>query len=155
IDACHAAGGGRVVMPPGVFVTGTIRLKSNVTLYVSAGARLKGSTNSGDYPKDAGLCDWAPKFSWGREFTGTLVYSEGAENIGLEGPGTVDGSQTGTKPRTFPNAGDPELRRPMLVRFRDCTHVRVRDVTLTNPASFTTLFVGCSDVDIDNVRVRS
>jgi hypothetical protein len=43
----------------------------------------------------------------------------------------------------------------MLVRFRECRNVRVRDVTLTNPASFTTLFVGCSDLLFDGVRVRS
>lgn len=155
IETAYRAGGGRVVVPPGVFVTGTIRLRSNVSLYLAPGATLKGSPNAADYPKDAGLCDWHPKFPWGREFTGTLIYAEGASNIALEGPGTADGSQTAGKNRTFPNAGDPEHRRPMLVRFRDCTHVRVRDVTLTNPASFTTLFVGCSDVYIDNVRVRS
>jgi hypothetical protein len=143
------------MVPAGVFVTGTIRLKSHVTLYLNPGARLLGSRNSADYPKDAGLCDWHPKFSWGREFTGTLLYSEAAEDIGLEGPGTIDGSQGPRNARVFPNPQDPEHRRPMLVRFRNCNSVRVKDVTLTNPASFTTLFVGCSDMLIDGVRVRS
>jgi len=66
IDACHAAGGGRVILPRGVFVTGTIRLKSHVTLRVEAGARLAGSTRSDDYPKEGGECDWHPRFPWGR-----------------------------------------------------------------------------------------
>jgi hypothetical protein len=155
IDACHAAGGGRVIVPPGVFVTGTIRLKSNVTLHLESGARIQGSRNQADYPKDAGLCDWHTKFNWGREFTGTLIYAEGVENIGLEGTGIIDGSQGAGKDRVFPNPGDPERRRPMLIRFRDCRNVRVRDVTLVRPASFTTLFVGCRDMLFDGVRVRS
>jgi len=155
IDACHASGGGRVVVPRGVFTTGTIRLKSHVTLRVDAGARLVGSTNQADYPKDAGVCDWHPRFSWGREFTGTLVFAEGVEDIAIEGEGVIDGAQKPGKARTFPNPGDPENRRPMLVRFRDCANVRVTGVTLVNPASFTTFFVGCRDVLIDRVRVRS
>jgi len=155
IDTCSTAGGGRVVVPPGVFVTGTIRLKDNVTLYVEAGSRLQGSRNQADYPKDAGLCDWAPKFGWSRQLNGTLVYAEGAENIGIEGTGTIDGAQNAGRNRTFPNVGDNEQRRPMLVRFRDCGHVRVRDVTLIRPASFTSLFVGCRDLLFDGVRVRS
>jgi hypothetical protein len=155
IDACHNAGGGRVVVPRGVFVTGTIRLKSHVTLRIDAGARLVGSTNSADYPKDAGLCDWHPRFTWGREFTGTLVFAEQAEDIAIEGEGTIDGAQRPGRERTFPNPGDPEHRRPMLVRLRDCVNVRITGVTLTNPASFTTFFVGCRDLLIDRVRVRS
>jgi hypothetical protein len=155
IDACHAAGGGRVVVPAGVFVTGTIRLKSHVTLYLNPGARLQGSKDSADYPKDAGLCDWHPKFPWGREFTETLIYAEQAEDIAIEGPGTIDGAQRPGSARTFPNPGDPERRRPMLVRLRDCVDVRITDITLTNPASFTTFFVGCRDLLIDRVRIRS
>ncbi len=155
IDACHASGGGRVVLSRGTFLTGTIRLKSHVTLFIDAGARLLGSPNIADYPKDAGVCDWSPKFNWGRELTGSLVYAENAEDIGIEGGGTIDGSQGAGKLRSFPNPGDAEKRRPMMVRFRDCTNVHVRDITLTNPASFTTFFVACRDMSFDHIRVRS
>ena len=155
IDACHAAGGGRVVVRRGTFLTGTIRLKSHVRLRIEAGARLVGSPNSADYPKDAGVCDWHPRFTWGHELTGTLIYAEQAENIAIEGQGTIDGAQRSGRAPTFPNPGDPERRRPMLVRLRDCVNVRITDITLTNPASFTTFFVGCRDLLIDAVRVRS
>src|SRR5258708_8066189 len=49
IDACHNAGGGRVVVPTGHFIAGAIHLKSNVNLYLSAGATLKFSTNPEKY----------------------------------------------------------------------------------------------------------
>src|SRR5512133_1436323 len=54
VDACHAAGGGVVYMPPGVYHSGTVLLRSNVTLYLEAGATLLGSKNLADYAKHAG-----------------------------------------------------------------------------------------------------
>src|SRR5207249_11693477 len=50
IDACADAGGGKVVVPPGRYVTGPIFLKSNLELEVLAGATLLGITNFADYP---------------------------------------------------------------------------------------------------------
>lgn len=155
IDACHAAGGGRVVISQGNFVTGTVRLKSHVTLFIDDGATLLGSPNIADYPKDAGVCDWHARFNWAHELTGSLIYAEGVDDIGIEGKGTIDGGQRPGKPRAFPNPADPEKRRPMMVRFRNCTNVRLRDVTLTNPASFTTFFIACRGMLFDGVKVNS
>ena len=52
IDYVHAHGGGRLVFYPGAYVTGSIYLKSNVTLHIEQGATLLGSTNPWDYVKD-------------------------------------------------------------------------------------------------------
>ncbi len=49
LDACFLAGGGRVIVPKGVFYTGGLRLRSNTTLYLEAGAILRGSRNPADY----------------------------------------------------------------------------------------------------------
>lgn len=49
IDACFLAGGGRVVVPAGIYLTGGLRLRSNVALYLQSGAILRGSTNPDDY----------------------------------------------------------------------------------------------------------
>ncbi|HET6739571.1 MAG TPA: hypothetical protein VFH76_11575, partial [Kribbella sp.] len=49
VEACHASGGGRVVVPPGVWHTTGIRLLSYVELHVSAGATLRFSTDPADY----------------------------------------------------------------------------------------------------------
>jgi len=48
-DDCHAIGGGRVVVPEGAFVTGSLRLKSRVTLKIDQGGILRGSPKIGDY----------------------------------------------------------------------------------------------------------
>ncbi|MDP3433447.1 MAG: hypothetical protein Q8T04_10835 [Bacteroidota bacterium] len=52
VDECAAAGGGRVVVPAGTFVTGTVFLKSNVNLYLENGAVLQGSKDLKDYSRD-------------------------------------------------------------------------------------------------------
>ena len=49
LDACFLEGGGRVVIPKGVFLTGGVRLRSNTTLYLEAGAILRGSRDNNDY----------------------------------------------------------------------------------------------------------
>ena len=88
IEACHAAGGGRVIVPPGLFLTGAINLKSNVNLYLSEGATLKFSTDPAKYLPVV--------FT---RFEGTecmnfspFIYAFEQENIAITGTGLLDGS---------------------------------------------------------------
>ncbi|MDZ7371187.1 MAG: glycosyl hydrolase family 28-related protein, partial [candidate division KSB1 bacterium] len=79
IDAASLAGG-RVVIPPGVFVSGSLQLKSNVELYLEAGAVLKGSNRVEDYQLE------------GRKRG--LIFAYEALNITLSGQGIIDGNGT-------------------------------------------------------------
>lgn len=88
IEACNKAGGGRVVVPAGVFLTGAIHLKSNVNLYVSEGATLKFSADSEKYLpvvytrfEGTECMNYSP-----------LIYAFEQENIAITGTGTLDGS---------------------------------------------------------------
>jgi len=88
IEACHNAGGGRVVVPAGIFSTGAIQLKSNVNLYLSEGATLKFSTDTEKYLPAVYT-----------RFEGTecmnyspFIYAFEQENIAITGSGTLDGS---------------------------------------------------------------
>ena len=88
IDACNKAGGGRVVVPAGTFLTGAIHLKSNVNLYVSEGATLKFATDPEKYLplvytrfEGTECMNYSP-----------FVYAFEQENIAITGPGTLDGS---------------------------------------------------------------
>lgn len=157
IDSCNAAGGGRVVFPRGIFLTGTIRLKSHVTLMIGSETRLLGSTHLIDYPKDAGVSNWQSRLN--NNLCGSLIYSEKATDIAIEGYGIIDGSQRiapgGPEQFPFPNRDDPESRRPTLVQLCECVNIRIKDVTLKDPPSFSTFLVGCRDILIDGVQVRS
>jgi hypothetical protein len=153
IDACHAAGGGTVLVPSGVFLSGPLRLKSKVTLRVEKDAILRGSPRIADYTEETAPLHWGGFWAFAsNQWKQCLIYAEDAEQIGIEGPGTIDG-QGGTERKIFPNTKDP--RRPMLVRLVGCRKVTVRDVTLLDPASFTTFFVRSEDILIDHVTIRS
>jgi polygalacturonase len=86
IGACAKAGGGRVLVPPGTFLTGAIHLQSNVELHVSAGATLRFDTNPSSYPmvftrwEGMELMNYSP-----------LIYAREQKNIGITGKGTLDG----------------------------------------------------------------
>ncbi len=73
IDACGAAGGGVVYVPPGEYTSGTLHLRSHVRLHIEGGATLFSVKDKGAFDKDA------------------LLFGEDLENITLEGRGTVDG----------------------------------------------------------------
>ena len=75
IDACGRNGGGVVVVPAGRYVTGTIKLKSKVTLEVAEGGEILGSKDLADYATDIQGSIEAPKFSK------CLIYAENAEDI--------------------------------------------------------------------------
>src|SRR5262245_6954348 len=88
IDACTKAGGGRVVVPAGTFLTGAIHLRNNVNLYLAEGATLKFSTDPEKY-----LPVVYPRFE-GTECMNysPLIYAFEQHNIAITGKGTVDGS---------------------------------------------------------------
>jgi polygalacturonase len=88
IDACHSAGGGRVVVPRGIFSTGAIHLKSNVNLFISEGATLKFSTDPAKYLpvvytrfEGTECLNYSP-----------LIYAYEQQNIAVTGSGVLDGS---------------------------------------------------------------
>jgi unsaturated rhamnogalacturonyl hydrolase len=90
IDACNKAGGGRVVVPAGTFLTGAIHLKSNVNLHVSEGAILRFSPDPAKYLpvvftrwEGTELMNYSP-----------LIYAFEQQNIAVTGKGTLDGSAT-------------------------------------------------------------
>lgn len=87
IDACHEAGGGRVVVSAGQFLTGAIHLKSNVNLYVGRNATILFRTDSSAYLpvvqtrwEGTELMNYSP-----------LIYAFEEENIAITGSGTLDG----------------------------------------------------------------
>jgi len=111
IDACTEAGGGVVWVPPGNFLTGTIVLKNNVTLRLSPGATLWGSRQMADYS------------------TNHLIFAENAENIAIEGDGTINGNGDAF---WDPNFKAKEPRPSPLIELIGCRNVHIRDVRIRN-----------------------
>jgi polygalacturonase len=146
IDEAAAAKGGRVVFPPGRYLSGTIRLKSHVTLHLEKGATLLGSTDLSHYQRLNFLA---------------LVMADNQEKVGISGQGVIDGQGkviaealiAPIKPGKYPDAG--ESKRPVILNFRNCRGVTVRDVTLRESACWVQHYRDCDRVHIENITVRT
>jgi hypothetical protein len=155
IDAVAALpGGGTVLVPEGLFLSGTLRLKSHVTLYLAAGAVLRGSNDPADYPKDPGRhesgSDVSIKAADERYQGQTMTFSrlllfDGAEDAHLAGRGTLDGD--GSFLRRSRNAV------PNLIRIRGGRNVTIRDVLLRDAAAWTLHVLAARNVQIENVKI--
>jgi hypothetical protein len=146
IDACAAAGGGTVHVAGGVFLAGTLFFKSGVHLRVACGAVLRGSPDIRDYARGCGknLYRGEP------EMDRCLLFAREAEQLCISGGGVIDGNGA-----AFPNADDPERNRPMLLRLIDCRDIRLRDLTLRDPAGWTSAWLYCRHIAVDGIRIHS
>jgi len=151
IDAAHKDEGGTVIVPAGTFVVATIELKSNVTLHVAARGRLLGSEKPEHYKAGNGIPP-----SNGNV---VMISAADAENVTIEGPGTIDGNGgkffTGKGDMTGPgqNSSEGYFQRPHLIVFYRCKNVSVRNVFLTASAYHCTRILECSRVFLDSVRI--
>lgn len=159
INTCAAQGGGRVVLKAGEYRSGTVILKSGVTLHLEKNAVLLGSSQIGDYFVKEGMPT-------------ALLFAEGAENIAITGEGTVDGNARVTRRRkgvipdwveskkTFgtwiPAFEYEQPSRPIsLVHFADCRNVVMDGIHLVDSPRWTLHLLGCSDVVLRTLTIRT
>ena len=162
IDACVAAGGGRVLLPGGkVYRTGAIVLGSNMEFHLEMGAVLKGSDCLADYElfgrTSTASGAHVPSYE-NCEYTGApthyFLYAKDCENLAITGYGKIDGNEEifyGTITK-WHIEGSFYPRAPMLF-LENVQQLTIRDVTLANSAFWTVHMVGCQDVLIDGIRI--
>lgn len=143
IDQCHKDGGGTVYLAPGTFLSGTVYMKTGVTLKLAAGSTLLGSKDLKDYP---------PTVQDFRSYTDnytdkSLIYAEKAEHVAIIGRGTIDGQGGSFK--------GPYKVRPYTIRFIECRSVTVEDITLRNSPMWMQHYLACDDVRISGITVHS
>lgn len=161
IDDCNEAGGGTVLISDGIYVSGTILLKDNVTLKVAEGAKLIGSSNPKDYQTIDPFTD-----ATGQERGKCLIGSLNAKNIALSGKGVVDGRgnlfQRNELLKTMKTLSVDKKKlneyannRPFLVRFVKSSGISVADISLRQPAAWTLHFFQCNDILVDGITIYS
>lgn len=177
IDACHAGGGGVVQLPPGTYLSGTVILKSNVTLYLAAGATLLGSRNIADYAAQHQFVDLkkaqsSATFTKDLEDAGAyhLIFARDAENVGLAGPGRIDGQGPAfwdPSGRVPPAAADawkdvatydwtPRRPRPSpMLEFYNCRNLRIESVRIENSPGWTLRPIHCDNVFIHGISIKN
>jgi hypothetical protein len=177
IDACNSAGGGTVYVPPGTYLCGTVVLKSNVTLYLEAGATLLGSKNIRDYlpQRQSQNPDTAQDNSvfvndLGDAGSFHLIFARDVENVRLAGLGKIDGqgqafwAQNGRVP---PKPEDlwrdtiahgwkalPPRPSPML-EFYNCKNLHINNIHLENSAGWTLRPIHCDNVFIRGISIKN
>ncbi len=176
IEACSKAGGGHVVVPKGIFLTGAIHLMSNVDLHLSEGAVVRFSTDPKDYLpvvrvrwEGSDAMNYSP-----------LIYAFGQENIALTGKGLLDGSadslhwwpwkklanQPDSRPRLMKLNddkvpvdkrifGEGYYLRPTFVEFFKCKNVLIKDVRLEKAPFWFLHPVFCTNVTIEGIETNS
>lgn len=148
IDECSQAGGGRVVVPTGGYKIGTIVLKSNVNLHLEHGATLYGSTDLADYrPMKSDYVSLRTQTE-----TIQLVYADNADNVVIDGYGTIDGRGRSFKKLSWNDEG---ITRPHLLRFIQSRDVTVKDITLRNSGCWMQHYLACDRVRIDGIKVKN
>lgn len=179
VDDCHQHGGGKIIIPAGNFVTGTIRLYSNMNLHLEAGAELSGSPDDKDYlyQKDLGFSG-----PGAGSRTGILVANV-AENITVSGSGTINGNgrffmymdslQPGSDVNTkytrqgrdymdpkFGRADGPvmwkgsyEDRPGVMMIFSSCKNVRVSDIHFVESPNWTLVFINSTDIQVKGISI--
>jgi len=136
IDRVHGVGGGTVYVPPGNYVTGTLELKGNVTLYLEAGATVTGSSDRADYAHDC------------------LIFGREAHDAAICGRGTLDGSGPAFWARRPDGLYDLGPWRPNnMLRFVRCDNLLLAEVTLRNSPAWTVHPIGCDGLTIRGISI--
>jgi polygalacturonase len=166
INACAAAGGGKVVVPAGKYLTGPIFLKSNLEFEVLAGATLLGSTNFADYPTIPGWWEGLERTIYASMITGIDL-----ENVAITGHGTLDGQGAvwldawgkteqlrknlgliGREPENPPGSPLP-WPRPRMINLYRSRKVLIKGLTIHDSPSWTVHPVLCEDVYIEGLTI--
>ncbi|MDD2764614.1 MAG: glycosyl hydrolase family 28 protein [Opitutaceae bacterium] len=151
------AGGGTVYVPPGIYLTGTIYLKSRVTLHLANGAVLLGSVDLQDYPENPPPYP-NHQLEFGRY---SLIFAAGQHDLAIVGQGKIHGQ--GDHPNFTKkdliargwSSRDAYLKRPYGMCFIQCQRVQVRGITFENIAFWCQHYLDCDDVVVDGVTADS
>ena len=175
IDACNKAGGGRVVVPFGKFLTGAIYLKSNVNLHLTDGTTILFSTAPKDYPIVFTRWEGMELMNYS-----ALIYAYGEQNIAITGKGILDGqasfdnwwawnkgkpsmqmtarnllhennhAQKNARERIF---GEGHYLRPNFIQPYNCKNILIADVKVLNSPMWNINPVLSENITVENVTI--
>ena len=148
IDRCSEASGGRVVVPAGMYMTGTLVLRSHVNLYLEQGATLYGSTRLEDYrPMKTDYVSLRTQTA-----TVQLLYADHVEDVSIGGYGTIDGRGRAFKKLSWNDEG---ITRPHLLRFIQSKDVCIENITLKNSGCWMQHYLACDRLQIRGIKVQN
>lgn len=156
IDHVASDGGGTVVIPQGIFLSGAIFLRPGVNLHLEKDAVLKGSTDTKDYPKSMTRIEghfqpWLP----------ALLNADKCDHLRITGEGTLDGSgepfwlEFRRRIQADRKTKNLDVERPRLLFIRDSHDVQVRNIHLKDSGFWNLHLYRCQDVVIDGLDIQA
>ncbi len=156
IDHCVDNGGGKVVVPAGTYLCGSIHLKSHVNLHLEAGAKILAAP-AALKAYDESEVFGAPEYQDGGHtyFHNSLIWAERQTDISITGQGMIDGEgltrhdteQAGNVQGGSIGTGDKAIA------LKQCRQVTIRDITIFRGGHFAIIVTGCEIGTIDNVVI--
>lgn len=147
VDYISENGGGNLVFYVGRYLTGTIQLKSNVTIELKEGAVLVATTSVYDYS--------------GTNGTQALITADGQENIGIIGKGVIEGQGAAVLQNIAAQiqkgyqAGTAAQASPALIAMNNCKNITINEFNLMNACGNVQVYSGCKNLSINGVTVKS
>jgi hypothetical protein len=145
VKACANAGGGQVRFGPGRYISGTVHLKDNITLFFEAGATLVGTTKLDDYQYFTPPAS-TPEARFGK-WHSALILGVGVKNVAIEGPGVIDGN------KVFNPRGEEKMRGPHTIILGNSHNVTIRNITIKDSANYAIMIEFSEHIDVRCVNV--
>jgi polygalacturonase len=167
IETASAAGGGTIHFPAGSYLSYSIRLKSNISLYLDQGATLIAADTPLDgFPADSGKgYDAAePKTAWDgyqdyghNHWHNSLIWGEDIHDFSILGPGLIWGRGLsrgvgGTDKGRLPRAENPGVGNKA-IGLKNCRNVLLRDFSILKGGHFGILATGVDNFTVDNLKI--
>lgn len=149
IDMARAAGGGRVIVPSGVWACGAIRLFSDIELHLSRGAVLRAARDYDAYRNGtvASVAEGSDR---------ALIVAHDARNVAITGPGRIDGQGDAWSDGTIVRGVKWMHRhRPRIIVLEGCANIRVANLTIVDAPMWTIHLIGCRDIEIAGCTIRN
>ncbi len=165
ILAADAAGGGTVLFPPGIYLSTSIRLKNNITLYLEGGSVIEAAdvnVATCDLPEPNELADTRHYQDFGHShWQNSLIWGIGLKNVSILGPGLIHGKGLDNGFNRFADEakgekryhGNPTGSGNKAIALRDCHNVVLRDFSLLHGGWFGILATGVDNLTIDNLKI--
>ena len=160
IDQVSSLGGGTVLVPSGVYLTGSIWLKDNVNLHLKAGAVIKGSPDINDYcaadccPQNEAEIGWGDYMSEGHLILGVEV-----SNVSITGKGRIDGNSDAfmldENGKCWSDKSKIPNRPGQMIWFVDSKVIRVKDVEIADAPYWSLFILNCEDIKVDGCYVHT
>ncbi len=181
VNDCHKNGGGKIVIPAGIFITGTIRLYSNMNIELESGSVLSGSTDDKDYlyQKDFGFAGPGAGTRTG------IFVAHNEQNISITGSGTINGNGTYSMYMDSLQQGDNmnskytrqgsdymnpkyghadgpvmwkgnyENRPGVMLIFSSCKNIRLLNINLKESPNWTIAFLNSEDIKVNGITIEN